>query len=168
MDVRTAACTCGKVQFKALGSPAVSSVCHCDDCQAGARAIEALPHASPVLDEYGGTPFVVFRDDRFSCVQGEELLQGYKLGDQAPTTRYVASCCNSAMYLKYAPGWWKSVYRGRFADALPPPVMRYQIEHLPAGVEPPGDLPTYKGFPRRLLTKLVWARIGMAFGRSRR
>jgi hypothetical protein len=165
MDVRMAACVCGKVQFRALGSPTVNSVCHCDDCQAGALEIEALLHASPMLDEYGGTPFTVYRDDRFSCVQGAELLQGHKLNEQAPTTRYVASCCNSAMYLKYAPGWWKSVYRGRFADALPPPEMRYQIEHLPAGVERPTDLPTYKGFPQRLLRKLIMARIAMAFGR---
>ena len=167
MDVRTAACVCGKVQFKALGSPAVNSVCHCDDCQAGAREIEALPHASPILDEFGGTPFTVYRDDRFSCVQGAELLQGFKLGEQAPTTRYVASCCNSAMYLKYGPGWWKSVYRGRFVDALPPLVMRYQIEHLPAGVERPTDLPMYKGFPFRLLAKLIRARIAMTFARSK-
>src|SRR5271155_466826 len=124
MQMRMAACACGKVQFKALGSPIVNSVCHCDDCQAGAHAIEVLPGASPLLDEYGGTPFAVYRDDRFSCVQGAELLQGHKLNEQAPTTRYVASCCNSGMYLKYAPGWWKSVYRGRFADALPPLKMR--------------------------------------------
>lgn len=165
MDVRMAACVCGKVRFEALGRPTVNSVCHCDDCQAGAHEIEALAGASPILDEYGGTPFTVFRDDRFSCIQGAELLQGFKRGEQAPTTRYVASCCNSAMYLKYEPGWWKSVYRGRFADALPPLEMRYQIEHLPAGVESPTDLPTYKGFPRRLLAKLIWARIAMTFGR---
>ncbi len=120
MQVRMAACVCGKVKFEAFGSPIVNVVCHCDDCQAAAHVIEALPHASPLLDEYGGTPFAVYRDDRFACVQGADLLQDHKLNEQAPTTRYVASCCNSGMYLKYAPGWWKSVYRGRFADALPP------------------------------------------------
>lgn len=127
MQARMAACVCGKVQFEALGSPIVNVVCHCDDCQTGAHAIEALAHASPLLDEYGGTPLAVYRDDRFSCVRGAELLQGHKLNAQAPTTRYVASCCNSAMYLKYAPGWWKSVYRGRFAGALPPLRSRHQI-----------------------------------------
>ena len=164
MQVRTAVCVCGKVKFKALGSPVVNSVCHCDDCQAGAHAIEALPHAIPLRDEYGGTPFTVYRDARFSCIEGAELLQGHKLSEQAPTTRYVASCCNTGMYLKYEPGWWKSVYRGRFVDALPPLEMRYQIEHLPAGVERPTDLPTYKGFPGRLLRKLIMARVASAFG----
>lgn len=167
MQQRMASCACGKVQFKAFGRPAVSSVCHCDDCQAGARQIEALPHASRILDEYGGTPFVVFHDDRFSCVEGQELLQGFKLGDAAPTTRYVASCCNSAMYLKYAPGWWKSVYRGRFREAMPPPEMRYQIQHLPPGVKTPADLPTYKGFPFRLIAKLMLARVAVKFGRRK-
>jgi hypothetical protein len=165
MQMRMAACVCGKVRFEALGSPVVNVVCHCDDCQTGAHAIEALPHASPLLDEYGGTPFAVYRDDRFACVQGEEFLQGHKLSDQAPTTRYVASCCNSGMYLKYAPGWWKSVYRGRFADALPPLKLRQQIQHLPAGVERPTDLPTYKGYPPRFLARLMMARVAMMFGR---
>ena len=167
MQVRTAACVCGKVQFKALGAPIVNAVCHCDDCQSAARAIEALPGASPILDEYGGTPFAVYRDDSFSCVQGEELLQGHKLKDEAPTTRTVASCCNSAMYLKFGPGWWKSAYRGRFADPLPPLQMRNQIKHLPAGVERPTDLPTYPGYPPRFIGRLMLARVAMMFARRR-
>jgi hypothetical protein len=164
MQMRRAACVCGKVQFEALGSPIANVVCHCDDCQSGSHAIEALPHASRILDQYGGTASAVYRDDRFACVQGEEFLQGHKLSEQAPTTRYVASCCNSGMYLKYAPGWWKSVYRGRFADALPPLELRQQIQHLPAGVERPTDLPTYKGYPSRFLARLMMARIAMMLG----
>ena len=165
MDVRTAACVCGKVKFEALGPPVVNVVCHCDGCQAAAHQIEALPQASPILDQYGGTPFAVYRDDRFACVAGAEFLQGHKLGDQAPTTRYVASCCNSAMYLKFGPGWWRSVYRGRFVDALPPLKWRHQTQHLPADAEPPTDLPTYRNFPFRLLARLSVARIAMMFGR---
>jgi len=164
MQMRTAACVCGKVRFGARGAPIVSVVCHCDDCQAGGRAIEALPHASLILDEYGGTPFVAYRDDRFACVQGEDLLQGLKRSEEAPTTRYVASCCNTGMYLKYAPGWWTSVYRGRFADALPPLKLRMQIQHLPAGVERPTDLPTYKNYPPRFLARLMMARAAMMLG----
>ena len=165
MQVRMAACACGKVRCEAIDSPIVNVVCHCDDCQAAAHAIEALPHASPILDEYGGTPLAVYRDDRFSCVEGAELLKSYKLNDKAPTTRYVASCCNSAMYLKFGPGWWKSVYRNRFPDALPPLEMRNQIKHLPAGVKRPTDLPTFQGYPPRLFAKLMLARVAMMFGR---
>lgn len=165
MDVRTAACTCGKVRLRAVGAPIVNSVCHCDDCQAGAHQIEALPNAAPLLDGYGGTPFAVYRNDRVSCVEGAELLQGFKLKDDAPTTRYVATCCNSGMYLKFGPGWWTSVYRGRFIDALPPLVMRFQTKFSPAGVDLPTDLPSYKGYPFGFIARLMRARIAMMFAR---
>ena len=168
MQVRTAACVCGKVKFEARGAPIANVVCHCDGCQAGAHAIEALPGASSILDEFGGTPFAVYRDDRFDCVQGSELLQGHKLKDDAPTTRYVASCCNSGMYLKFGPGWWASVYRGRFADALPPLLLRQQLKHLPAGVERPTDVPGYDGYPQRFLMRLMLARAAMMFARRKR
>ena len=164
MDVRTAACVCGKVRFEARGAPVANAVCHCDDCQAAAHQIEALPHAARILDDYAGTPFAVYRDDRFSCVQGEALLRGHKLSDEAPTTRYVASCCNSAMYLKFGPGWWKSVYRGRFADALPPLMLRQQLKHLPPGVERPTDLPVTEGYAARFLARLMLARLAMMVG----
>jgi hypothetical protein len=152
------------VRCVALGSPIVNAVCHCDDCQNGAHVIEALPGASPILDKFGGTPFAVYRDDRFSCVEGAELLQAHKLKEDAPTTRHVASCCNSAMYLKFGPGWWTSVYRSRFVDALPPLAMRIQIKHLPADAQRPTDLPAYQAYPPQFMMKLMLARVAMMFG----
>ena len=81
--------------------PILSVVCYCDDCQKGGREIESLPNAARVLDADGGTPYLSYRDDRFSCVSGANLLVGYKIKDSAPTQRFVASCCNSGMFLKF-------------------------------------------------------------------
>jgi hypothetical protein len=160
MIERIASCACGKVQFKALGEPILSAVCHCSDCQAGARLIEAMPQAPAVRDAFGGSPYLTYRNDRFACLSGAEHLLGVKLSQDAPTTRFVAACCNSGMHLKYGPGWWTSVYRARFAD--PPPLqMRTQVRNLPPGVTLPDDAPSYRGFPLKLFARLILARVAM-------
>jgi hypothetical protein len=51
----TAQCSCGSVELEIIGAPIISVVCYCDDCQEGARQIEALPNARPVRDPDGGT-----------------------------------------------------------------------------------------------------------------
>jgi len=162
---RYSSCACGRVQCEAIGAPIVSLVCYCDDCQEGARQIEALPNAASFRDADGGTPLLTYRDDRFRCSSGENLLVGYKIKESAPTRRMVASCCNSAMFLKYAPGFWISAYRARFnGDDLPPLEMRDQIEHRRADTDLPRDVPCYRGFPMRLYAKVISARVAMLLG----
>jgi hypothetical protein len=137
-------------------------VCYCDDCQQGARNIEALPNAVSFRDADGGTPLLTYRDDRFKCLSGAQLLVGHKIKEDAPTRRMVASCCNSAMFLKYAPGFWVSAYRARFEGGdLPPIEMRNQIEHRRADSALPNDAPCYRGFPMRLFAKIIAARAAM-------
>lgn len=97
-EPRIACCACGRVRCEAVGEPIVSAVCYCDDCQAGGRLIQALEGAPAVLDPDQGTPYLTYRDERFRCVQGARLLIGYKLTEDAPTERFVASCCNSGMF----------------------------------------------------------------------
>ena len=163
---RNSSCACGRVQCQAIGAPIVSVVCYCDDCQEGARNIEALPNAARFRDADGGSPLLVYRDDRFKCLSGEELLVGYKIKENAPTRRMVASCCNSAMFLKFAPGFWISAYRARFeGDDLPPIEMRNQIKHRQADTALPTDAPGYPGFPMRLFAKIISARVSMLLGR---
>ena len=143
----------------------VSAVCYCDDCQEGARRIEALPNAARFRDADGGTSLLTYRDDRFKCLSGEELLVGYKIKESAPTRRMVASCCNAAMFLKFAPGFWISAYRARFEGGdLPPIEMRNQIQHRRADSALPGDAPCYRGFPMRLFGKIISARVSMLLG----
>ena len=74
MIVREASCRCGRVRCRAAGKPIVSVVCYCEDCQEGGRILEALPDAPRFRDADGGTPLLVYRDDRFECLSGEELL----------------------------------------------------------------------------------------------
>ena len=161
MIERHASCVCGRVRLMLAGEPILSAACCCSDCQAGGRLIEARPQAAAIRDEFGGTPYLIYRDDRLVCVAGEEALEGIKLSESAPTTRYVATCCNSGMYLKHAPGWWTSVYRARAVGEAPPVAFRNKIDSLPAGVTLPRDIPAYRGFPPQLLVRLLLARLAM-------
>lgn len=74
-------------QFDAIGAPILSAACYCDDCQEGARQIEALPSASPVLDGDGGTEYLLYRKDRMKLSKGGDLLRHYKIKDDSPTIR---------------------------------------------------------------------------------
>lgn len=162
---RQSSCACGRVRCEGVGEPILSAVCYCDDCQAGGRQIEALPNAPHVLDPDGGTPYLTYRDDRFRCVAGAELLTGYKLKDKAPTQRMVATCCNSGMFLKFGPGHWVSAYRLRFEGDLPPIEFRNQTKFRTAETPIPDDAPSYRSYPAKLFVRLIGSRLAMLFGR---
>lgn len=164
--VRTARCACGRVRCEGIGVPIVSAVCYCSDCQAGGRQIEVLAGAGPVRDPDGGTPYLTYRDDRFACVEGADLLVGYKLGDKAPTQRFVASCCDTGMFIKYAPGHWVSAYRLRFDGPLPPIEMRNKVAWRRSNLPLPQDAPAFRSFPFRLWRRLFTSRIAMLFSRG--
>ena len=158
-------CACGSVKLEAHGRPINSVVCYCDDCQEAARRIEALRNAAPVQDADGGTACILYRKDRVTCRSGEDLLQLVRLTETSPTSRAVAGCCNSAMYLNFEKGHWLSLYRARFQGDLPPPLMRIQTKFKPATVALAADVPSYRRFPLAFITKLMAARIAMLFGR---
>jgi len=165
LSVRHAACVCGRVRCRAIGEPIRSAVCYCDDCQEGGAQIEALPDAAWFREPDGGTPYLTYRDDRFVCAEGQDLLVSYRIAEHASTRRVVASCCNSAMYLKFGPGHWVSAYRARFADDPPPLEMRTQTRFRRHERPLPGDLPSFAGFPVQLFLRLLGARFAMLFGR---
>ena len=106
-------------------------VCYCDDCwKKGALPIEALAGAPSFREADGGTPYLTYRDDRFRCSAGEDLLVDFRNTPRAPTRReIVASCCNAAMFLKFGPGHWASAYRVRFEGDPPPLQMRTQTRY---------------------------------------
>src|ERR1700740_2842170 len=115
-----ATCSCGGVELKAVGRPIVSSICYCDDCQRGARQIEALPNAPAVRDPDGGTAYILYRKDRFECSKAATQLGPYKRREASRTNRIVATCCNSAMFMNFDSGLhWVSAYRARFHGELP-------------------------------------------------
>ena len=163
--VRISRCFCGRVQCEAIGAPIVSAVCYCEDCQEGGRQIEALESGTRVRDEDGGTPYLTYRDDRFTCVSGANLLTGYVIKERAPTERFVASCCNSGMFLKFSKGHWVSAYRYRFDGELPPIEMRNKIAHRQSDLTLPEDVSAYNGFPLKLFWRLAISRLAMLLGR---
>ena len=163
-NVLISTCQCGKVQCQAVGRPIVSGVCYCDDCQAGAAMLEALDGAAKVSDDDGGTHYLTYRDDRFGCVDGAELLLSYHHSPDAPTRRMVASCCNTAMFLKFSKGHWTSAYAKRFKGDVPPIEMRTQIQFRKSTLPLPDDAPSYRTFGARLFWRLIKSRIAMIFG----
>lgn len=159
-------CACGSVELEVDGAPIVSAVCYCDDCQEGARRIEALPGAGKVADADGGSAYILFRKDRVRCIKGAALLKDTKLKETSPTKRVIAGCCNTALYLGFDDSkHWLSLYRARFREALPPVEMRVCTKFKPAGVVLANDVPSYSGWPGRFLFKLLGARIAMLLGR---
>jgi hypothetical protein len=144
----------------------MSVICYCDDCQEGGRRLEALPNAKAVREPDGGTAYVAFRNDRVWYAAGSAQLQEHKLRPESPTSRVVARCCGTAMLLRFDRGknWWTSIYRARLVGDVPPPEMRVctrfrRDENITSGPQ----LPSYPGYPARLVAKLLKARLGMMF-----
>jgi hypothetical protein len=162
----TVSCSCGRVELEAAGDPITSIVCYCDDCQNGARQIAALRNAQPVLDPDGGTAYILYRKDRVSCTKGAELLRSYKLKDTSVTNRMVASCCNSAMFLKFDRGpHWYSLYGARSQGDVLPVQFRIQTKFKPPNGDLPSDAPSYATYPVKFLAKLIASRIAMLIHR---
>jgi hypothetical protein len=161
-----ASCRCGSVVLEATGAPIGSVVCYCDDCQAGARQIEALPDAGPVKDPDGGTAYVIYRKDRVSCSQGAALLKAYKIRESSATNRVVATCCNSAIVLNFDDRkHWVDVYRSRMQGDVPPLQMRICTKFRPGNGDVPRDVPSHRGYPFGFLVKLVGVWFAMALHR---
>ncbi len=162
----TASCSCGSVELEITGPPIATVVCYCDDCQEGARQLEALPNASAVRDPDGGTALVACRKDRVKCSKGASLLKSHKIRQTSVTNRVVAGCCGSAMVLNFDDAkHWVDVYRSRIRQNAPPVEMRICTRFKPANVEIPRDLRNYSGYPLRFLAKLLAARIAMMLHR---
>lgn len=162
---RTASCACGKVRIRATGKPLASAVCYCGDCQAGGRQLEAAGAVADFRDAWGGSPYMTYRNDRFEILAGEELLESHKLKPDAPTTRYVATCCHSAVLLRFGPGWWSSLYRVRFGDHAAPLEFRTQTANIPDASVLPRDVPVYRSFGPKLFARLIASGLGTFFAR---
>ena len=161
----TARCSCGSVQFEAIGAPITSVVCYCESCQEGSRQIEALPNGRAVCDSDGGTAYVLYRKDRVQYSKGTPLLRGHKLKDESSTKRVVAACCSSPMFLEFEKGHWLSVYRRALRGDLPPLEMRVHTKSKPAGSVLPNDIPNYPAYSAKFMAKLFAAWVAMLLRR---
>lgn len=161
----TSRCACGGVEIAATGKPILTAVCYCQDCQAAAKVIEALPNAPKVTDGAGGTPLVLQRKDRMTVIKGGEVLKDFRLKPDSPTRRVVASCCNAMMFLDFQKGHWFSMHRDRFGAAAPAVEMRVNTKSAREGVALPEGGGVYKTFPFKFIGKLLMARFAMMIGR---
>jgi hypothetical protein len=159
-------CNCGRVALELKGAPITSIVCYCNDCQAGARQIEALSGAPLVQAPDAGTAYAVYRKDRVQNIEGADLLKSLKLKPASPTNRVIASCCNTAMFLNFDDSkHWVDIYRERLGASAPPLEMRVCTKFAPEGTAISADVPAYTGYPFPLVTKLIGAKLAMLFVR---
>lgn len=113
----------------------------------------------------GGTAYVLYRKDRVVYTKGSELLKDCRL-DQSPNTdRVVASCCNSAVLMRFDDArHWIPTYRARFGPNAPPIQMRIctSLAERPDAI--PDDVPSHRSYPPAFIIKLLSSRISMLFG----
>jgi hypothetical protein len=159
----TASCACGAVELEANGRPIVGVVCYCDHCQAAARAIEALPGAAIFRQSDGGTPYIVYRKDRVRWTRGERHLTKWKLREGSATNRWIATCCNSVMLVNFDDAkHWVDVYRARATGHTSEPDARVCTKFATSELAAAGP-PQHRGYPPKVLLKLLAARIAMLF-----
>lgn len=160
------ACACGKVEYEATEPAILSVVCYCDDCQEGARRIEALPNAPPVLEADGGTSCVLYRKDRVRCTRGSAFVSKLKLRDKTATNRLVATCCNSGLAMTFDDSkHWVPLFRSRLRGSVRPLDMRICTKFAPDPARIAKDVPAHRSFAFSFIAKLLGARIAMLFGR---
>lgn len=159
-----ATCACGTVRITFHGDPIAAVSCCCDDCQRAAAALEALPGAPVYTEPCGGTPVALFHRKAMSVSAGGEALEPHKLHPKSATSRMVATCCNSAMYIGFDRGpFWVTAFRARMGPATPEPAYRIQTKFL---AEPaPADLRNYPTFPKSLFARIALAGLAGAFRR---
>ncbi len=160
----TAQCVCGAVAISLAGTPILGATCFCSDCQAAGHLIEVLPNAPAILDENGGTPFLLYRKDRLTFARGESLVTDHRLTPESVTRRVIAQCCNSPMFLDFQRGHWFSVWRERIIGEVPPLQMNVQTKFRLPGVLDDLRVPNYPGYPPNFMFKLILARLAMIFG----
>lgn len=159
-EKRTASCPCGAVTLELVGKPIVAATCYCHSCQTAGAAFDALSGAPGVLDDDGGTPYLLMRKDRILWLSGSDQLDEHRLKCDSPTRRFVARCCNAPIALEFTKGHWLSVYAGRIAaDARPPVAMRTMVRDRPDGVEFTDGVPSYATHSGRFFWRLLsaWA-----------
>ena len=162
----TATCSCGNVSIALNGPPIYCAACHCDDCQTAAQNLDELPTPEPTMDAYGGTHYVLYRKDRYVISFGSELLRPHKLRESSPTSRMVASCCNTPMFLAFNNAQhWISMYRFRIKEQTPRLQSRVATRFSKHPETLPNDVPSYRTFPIKMVVRLLLSKVQMTFGR---
>ncbi|QDE81584.1 GFA family protein [Myxococcus xanthus] len=155
-------CACGQVHLQVEGAHIVSVECCCNSCRAAGARMQALPAARQVLESHGATRFVLYRKDRVRFLEGTDRLKEFRLTPEAKTRRFVATCCNTPVFLEFENGHWLSLYGCLWpTGTLPRLEMRTMTGDLPPGVVLPDDVPNGKSQTLSFFIKLLGAWIMM-------
>lgn len=157
-------CACGSFSLEVAGHPIITTECHCNSCREAGARLEALPSATPILAENGGTPFVLYRKDRLHIVDGESHLAALRLTADSPTRRVVATCCNTPVFLEFQGGHWLSLYSGLWpSETAPAPKIRTMTADVPPGQQLSDALPSGRMVTAGFYAKLLASWIAMGF-----
>lgn len=151
-----ATCACGAVDIQFDAAPIAALSCCCDDCQEASARLEALPDAPRYTEACGGTPALLYHRKAMRVVKGADRLEPVKLREGSPTSRMVAGCCNSAMYIGFDRGpFWVTAFRARLDDGAPAPTDRIQTRYLAS--PPPDDMRNHASYPLSLPVRIAFA-----------
>ena len=157
-------CRCGKVHLELDRTPIITAECHCNSCRQAAGRLEGLPGAAPILEDNGGTRFVLYRKDRVRIVEGAELLKEFRLSPDAGTQRVIAGCCNTPVFLEFKGGHWLSIYETLWpSDKAPPIELRTMTGDRDSTALLPGDVPSGSWPTMKFYARLLGAWIAMGF-----
>lgn len=157
-------CRCGQFQLRLERAPILCAECHCTSCRTAGAQLQQLPAAEPVLEDNGGTRFVLYRKDRVFFTRGRELLREHRLTPTSPTRRVVASCCNTPVFLEFQRGHWLSLYSRLWPASQRPAIeLRTMISDRADGPPLPQDVPNARYQSFGFMVKLLGAWIAMGF-----
>lgn len=150
------------------GAPFMVVACCCNSCRdAGARFLTLSPDAS-TFAENGTVPFVMQRNDRLTVVSGQEHLAVHRLNDTATTSRVLATCCHTPMYLQMKGGHWASIYGTLWDEGQrPAPQMRTLTVDFPDPSSLSTDIPNLRTHSIPFYWRLFMAWVGMGFREHR-
>ncbi|KXF76720.1 hypothetical protein ATN84_11840 [Paramesorhizobium deserti] len=158
------ACACGKFHLELEAAPIIGAECHCSSCREAGARLQTLPTAGPVLQQNGGTRFVLYRKDRVRFLDGAEWLKEFRLKPESKTRRVIATCCNTPVFLEFQGGHWLSLYESLWPEGTtPPPALRTMTSDIPAGTTLSDDVPNAKHHSFSFFAKLLSAWIAMGF-----
>lgn len=161
----SAVCRCGETAIEVAGEPIQSVICFCESCRTAARGFEQVLGAPQTVNADGGVHYCLYRKDRVRIARGARNLREYRLKQDSPTRRVVASCCGSPMFADFTRGHWLTMFRDRLSGQVPEPQMCVMTKYKPDGLELPRGIAAYGTLPLRLIVRLLAAWAAMGFRR---
>lgn len=158
------ACHCGQVMLQANGPPIATVECLCTSCRKAGAILTTLPGAPQMPDEKGATPFVMYRKDRVTFVEGMDRLKEFRLSSDSGTRRVIATCCNAPVFLEMKGGHWLSLYGNLWPQGdMPTLEMRTMTGDLDGSEHLPKDVPNLKRHSLSFYGRLFGAWVKMRF-----